>query len=78
MALEPFNAANSRCHFFATSRTNRDDHTPARRPESTPDRALDGLGLNGIDLLIAGCESGARNRPVREEWAAHQLTVARA
>ena len=29
---------------------------------------LDGLDLDGIDWLIAGGESGARHRRVREEW----------
>ncbi|MFI5808427.1 DUF5131 family protein [Streptomyces sp. NPDC051561] len=29
---------------------------------------LDGLNLNGIHWVIAGGESGARYRPVREEW----------
>jgi protein gp37 len=29
---------------------------------------LEGLGLDGIDWLIAGGESGPRNRPVRREW----------
>jgi protein gp37 len=29
---------------------------------------LDALDLDGIDWLIAGGESGARHRPMREEW----------
>ncbi|MFN8204492.1 MAG: phage Gp37/Gp68 family protein [Solirubrobacteraceae bacterium] len=29
---------------------------------------LEGLDLTGIDWLIAGGESGAKHRPVREEW----------
>lgn len=29
---------------------------------------LDALDLDGIDWLIAGGESGAKHRPVREEW----------
>jgi protein gp37 len=29
---------------------------------------LEGLNLDGIKWLIAGGESGARHRPVREEW----------
>ena len=29
---------------------------------------LDGLDLDGIDWLIAGGESGPKNRPAREEW----------
>jgi protein gp37 len=29
---------------------------------------LEGLELDGIDWVIAGGESGARHRPVREEW----------
>jgi len=29
---------------------------------------LDGIDLDGIDWLIAGGESGARHRRVREEW----------
>ena len=29
---------------------------------------LEGLGLEGIDWLIAGGESGPRHRPVREAW----------
>ena len=29
---------------------------------------LEGLDLAGIDWLIAGGESGARHRPMREKW----------
>jgi protein gp37 len=37
---------------------------------------LEGLDLDGIDWLIAGGESGAKHRPVREQWLVDCATAA--